>query len=184
MAYVVAISGVSGAGKTSVIKHARDLLGDAVALYFDDYAEQSTYPRDLKEWIERGANVDEWQTPHFAADLRKLRAASERTVLLVEEPFGKLRREMAGLIDLDIHIDVPADVLLARRLLRRLEEERGSAELNERVARDLNHHLALGRRLDALASTEMSRSADFVVDGTKDVPEIAGEIVAAIRQRL
>jgi len=184
MAYVVAVSGVSGAGKTSVIQHALALLVEAVALYFDDYRAGSTYPPDLKEWIERGANVDEWQTPQFAEDLRKLRAASVPAVVLVEEPFGKLRREMAGLMDLAIHIDVPADVLLARRLLRRIDEERGSGELIDRLVRDMKHHLAIGRGLDAMASMEMSKAADVVVDGTKEVREIAENVVAAIRQRL
>ena len=58
MAYVVAVSGISGAGKTSVIRRASELLESAVGLYFDDYAAASTYPPDLKEWVERGANVD------------------------------------------------------------------------------------------------------------------------------
>lgn len=183
MAYVVAVSGISGAGKSSVIKRTREILGDAEALYFDDYAAVSTYPRDLKDWMERGANVDEFQTPQLANDLRKMRAESAASVVLVEEPFGKLRRHMAGLIDFAIHIDVPIDVLLARRLLRRIEEERERPDLVERLERDLKHHLALGHDLDILGSAAMKKVADFVVDGTKSVNEIAEDAVAAIKQR-
>lgn len=182
MAYVVAVSGISGAGKTSVIKRAVDVLGDAVALYFDDYASVSAYPPDLKAWIERGADVDEWHTPQLAEALRRLRAGTV-AVILVEEPFGKLRREMAGLIDLAIHIDVPADVLLARRLLRQIEEGRDVDELIARLHLDVKHHLTLGRELDALGSAAAKEAADVVVDGTQSVNEIAAVVVAEIRRR-
>ncbi|HVE70940.1 MAG TPA: hypothetical protein VNI54_06190 [Thermoanaerobaculia bacterium] len=182
MAYVVAVSGISGAGKSSVIRRTAELLGTSSVLYFDDYAASSTYPPDLKDWVERGANVDEFQTPQLAADLRSLRESSNE-VVLVEEPFGTMRREMAGLIDLAIYLDVPADVLLARRLMRRIEEQRDSAELVERLEHDMRHHLAVGRDLDALGSAELRKAADVVVDATSSVDEIAGRVAAEIRQR-
>jgi len=183
MAYVVAVSGISGAGKTSVIRRASELLESAVGLYFDDYAAASTYPPDLKEWVERGANVDEWQTPQLAADLRALREGPN-VVVLVEEPFGKLRREMAGLIDLAIHLEVPADVLLARRLMRKIEEQRDSETLIARLEDDLRHHLGAGRKLDALGSNAAAKAADVVVDATMSIDEIAERVVAEIRRRL
>jgi uridine kinase len=183
MAYVVAVSGISGAGKSSVIRRTAEILDSATALYFDDYAATSTYPPDLKEWVERGANVDEFQTPQLAADLRALREGPN-VVVLVEEPFGKLRREMAGLIDLAIHLEVPGDVLLARRLMRRIEEQRGSDELVERLEHDMRHHLAVGRDLDALGSAEVGKAADVVVDATRSVDEIAERVAAEIRRRL
>ncbi|MGA8808639.1 MAG: hypothetical protein WB973_12250 [Thermoanaerobaculia bacterium] len=183
MAYVVAMSGMSGAGKSSVIRRAAEIIGDAAAVFFDDYRESSFYPPDLKEWVEHGANVDEWKTPVMAADLRKLREDGP-AVILVEEPFGKMRREMAALIDLAIHIEVPADVLLARRLMRRIEEGRDAFELIERLRRDMTDHLTLGRELDALGAASAREAADLVVDGTKSVNEIAEEVVGEIRRRL
>jgi len=183
VAYVVAVSGMSGAGKSSVIRRAVEILGDAAALFFDDYVASSSYPPDLKEWVEHGANVDEWKTPVMAADLRKLRDSAV-AVILIEEPFGKLRGEMTPLIDLAVHIEVPADVLLARRLLRRIEEERDAAELIDRLHLDMTRHLTLGRELDALGAAAARGAADVVVDGTKRVNEIAEEIVGEIRRRL
>jgi len=182
VAYVVAVSGISGSGKTSVIRRAIDLLGDAVALYFDDYAAASTYPRDLKGWIERGANVDEWRTPALADAVRRLRGDASG-VVLVEEPFGKLRREMAGLIDLAVYLEAPGDVLLTRRLLREIEEQRDVDQLIERLRLDLTRHLDLGRELDALGASALRDSADVVVDATKSVDEVAAEVVAEIRRR-
>jgi uridine kinase len=184
MAYVVAVTGISGAGKSSVIKRSIELLGGgAAALHFDDYRDSSEYPGDLKAWAERGGDVDEWKTPRLAEDLRRMRADSPATVLFVEEPFGKMRREMAGLIDLAIHIDVPPDVLLARRLLRRIAEERADAGLTEKLGRDLNYHLTTGRHIDRLASDAIMNAADVVVDGTKSIDEIAADVAGAIRQR-
>jgi len=178
--YVVAITGVSGAGKSSVIRRSLELLGEGAALYFDDYRETSEYPPDLKEWVDRGLDVDEFKTPHLAEELRRMRADPAATVILVEEPFGKMRREMAGLIDLAIHIDVPPDVLLARRLLRRIEEEDATTD---KLESDLHYHLMTGRHIDALATAAEQRDADVVVDGTKSVDDIAGDVVRAIRQR-
>jgi uridine kinase len=143
--YVVAVTGVSGAGKSSVIRRSIELLGEGAALYFDDYRESSVYPADLKDWVARGADVNEFKTPHFSADLRRMRAELEADLIFVEEPFGKMRREMAGLIELAIYIEVPPDILLARRLLR-------DATTIEKVVRDLKYHLATGHDMDALAA--------------------------------
>jgi uridine kinase len=182
--FVTAVSGVSGAGKSSVVERTVALLGDAKSLHFDAYAESSTYPADLKAWAEAGADVDEWKTPALAKDLRELRASGEAKYIVIEEPFGKLRAEMRELIDLAAHIDVPADVLLARRLLRRLDEERHKGEaLLDRVQSDLEHHLDAGRDLDALASIVPRDAADVVLDGTKSVDELARELVSEIRRR-
>lgn len=197
-AFVIAVSGISGAGKSSVIQRTVELLGGASTLQFDDYASVSTYPPDLRDWMERGANVDEWKTPQLADDLRQLRAGEAVTLpsgrrivepaafIVIEEPFGKLRSEMRDLIDLAAHVDVPADVLLARRLLRRLEEERhlfGDGLLDQ-LHRDLRQHLAAGRELDALGSAAARDAADLVLDGTGTVDEIAQTLVAEIRKRI
>ncbi len=183
--YVVAVSGIAGAGKTSVIKRAIEVLGNAAALYFDDYRDVSTYPPDLKDWAQRGADVDEWKTPQLAHDLRALRETGTASVIIVEEPFGKMRREMADLIDLAMHLDVPADVLLVRRLLRRLGEERHQFgdQLLDQLHRDLHEYLAIGRELVALGAVQVKDAADVVLDGTKSVEEIAETLAGQVRRR-
>lgn len=195
--FVTAVSGVSGAGKSSVVERAVELLGNATRLHFDDYRSVSTYPPDLKEWLAQGADLDRWKTPGLARDLRKLRSGEsihlpeDRGIvepaefILLEEPFGKLRREMAESIDLAAHLDVPADVLLARRLLRRLEEEGGSSGdgLLDGLRRDLHEYLTEGRELGALGGLVAGEAADLVLDGTKTVDEIAETLVTEIRRR-
>jgi len=195
--YVVAVSGISGAGKTSVVNRTADLLGGAARLFFDDYDSVSSYPPDLKAWLDAGADVDEWRTPRFSGDLRKLREGEAihlpkdgrlvepRPFIIIEEPFGKLRREMSGLIDLSAHVEVPPDVLLARRLLRRMgeESEQYGERLLDRLGQDLREHLTAGRDLDARGSAVLREAADVILDGTLPVDEIAATLVAKLRGR-
>ncbi len=195
--YVVAVSGMSGAGKTSVVRRAVELLGDAVSLHFDDYISVSTYPSDLNQWLMEGADVEVWRTPRLAEDIRALRAGNAvalpesgtmvepANVLVLEEPFGKMRREMAGLIDLAVHIDVPIDVMLARRLLRRLSEEREQfgERLIEQLQQDLEHHISSGRLLQVRGAVVARDAADVILEGTMTVDELAGAVAGEVRKR-
>lgn len=195
--YVVAVSGMSGAGKTSVVRRAVEILGDAVALHFDDYISVSTYPSDLEQWLVEGADVDVWKTPRLAEDVRALRAGraialpesgtvvEPADVLVLEEPFGKMRREMAGLIDLAVHIDVPADVMLARRLLRRISEEgeQYGERLLDQLRQDLEHHIASGRLLQARGAVVARDAADLVLEGTRTIDDLAQAVVDEVRRR-
>ena len=197
VAYVAAISGMSGAGKTSVVRRAVEILGDAVSLHFDDYVSVSTYPSDLRRWLEEGADVDVWETPQLTRDIRALREGSRvvlpggcavvepAEVLLIEEPFGRMRRETEGLIDVAVHIDVPVDVMLARRLLRRLTEEREQLgdRLIETLRGELEHHVEVGRRLQLHGAEVIRDAADLVLDGTLSIDELAGRIADEVRRR-
>lgn len=183
-AFVVAVSGMSGAGKSSVVRKTVERLGNATTLYFDDYVAGSIYPPDLQDWLARGADVDEWKTPRLAADLRALRNGPYEFVL-VEEPFGRTRAEMRDLIDMAAHLDVPTDVLLARRLLRRLEEEREQYgdQLLDRLHGDLREHLATDRSLELAGNASAKAAADVVLDGRKSIDEIAEMLTREILSR-
>jgi uridine kinase len=189
-AFVVAISGMSGAGKSSVVRGTVERLGNATALYFDDYVARSTYPPDLLDWLARGADVDEWKTPHLAADLRALRSAGTYEFVIVEEPFGRRRAEMHDLIDASAHLDVPTDVLLARRLLRRLTEEREQFgdRLLDQLHRDLTEHLTTDRSLELAGAISSRAAADIILDGRKTLDELtetlANEIVIRANTRV
>ena len=102
-----------------------------MALYFDDYEASSTYP-DITQWLAQGADPNQFQTPQLSADLRTLCAGQAITlphngeiaqpahVIVLEEPFGRERAEVADLIDFVICIDLPLEIALARKLLRML----------------------------------------------------------------
>ncbi len=190
---VVAVSGLSGAGKTRVVRRAAELLGNASILYFDDYAHLSTFPQDLGAWLDAGADPNVFQTPDFARDVQALRigqsvilpsgkVVTPAEVLLIEEPFGRMRTEMASLIDFAVFLDAPFDILLARRLVRRLEEEReeiGEGFLDVLQA-DLHHHLGLGRRLHLAAHQTLSAESDLVIDSSRPLDEVVSTFMKSV----
>lgn len=196
---VIAVAGTSGAGKTTVVRAAARRLGDeAVALYFDAYAPVSHYPPDLGQWVRNGADPDAWRTPRLAANLKSLREGipillpDEKTrispapFILVEEPFGRARGEMAPLIDLAVFLDLPPETALARLLLRnlgtqRFEEQSETALVYVRdyLDRYLNHGL---RDLYAAAANRARRSCDILLDGSETVDALTEAVIAAARR--
>jgi uridine kinase len=177
--FVVAVSGTSGAGKSAVVEGIASALAlsgrHAVALHFDDYADVSQLPEDLVDWMERGANPDEWRTERLVTALvTRIDGAEPDTVILVEEPFGRARTPMRNLSDLAIHIDLPLGISLARRLLRDFVPESG--ELDEPGTAQLRDYLAQylrGGGTAYQAIDQMAReTSDVILDGLLDPAEL------------
>ena len=176
---VVAVSGTSGAGKSTLVEGIASALAlsgrHAVALHFDDYAEVSQLPEDLADWLERGANPDDWRTKRLVTDLAtRIDGAGPDTVIVVEEPFGRARTPMRSLFDLVIHIDLPLWISLARRLLRDFVPESG--DLGEPGTDQLRDYLAQylrGGGAAYQAIDQMTReTSDVIFDGLLDPSEL------------
>lgn len=58
---VVAISGISGSGKTLLVKTLSHSLS-CPSVLFDDFVDDQTYPKDIKKWVTNGANVLDVET--------------------------------------------------------------------------------------------------------------------------
>lgn len=140
--FVVAFSGYSGSGKSTLINHLAQVLPSSVSLFFDDYASRRNFPSDIVSWIQRGGDSNEITTPLLKEHLLRLLnrepvhlnksngwaeeygvnnpaqeiELSPADYILLEEPFGKLRNEMLGLIDMLIYLDVDPEVSLGRRI--------------------------------------------------------------------
>ena len=109
-----------------------ELLGDAVALHFDDYQSVATYPTDLTAWVEQGRDLNQWQIPQLLADLQALRAS--RTVrlpgsltevqpaqyIVLEEPSGRVRQGLREVVDFVVFVEIPFDIALARKLVENI----------------------------------------------------------------
>jgi len=115
--FVIAISSVSGGGKTTLVHKTAERLNASVLL-FDDYRTVSQHPH-TQQWLDGGCDIDEWQTPQFARDVAALKRGEPVTLpesgrivqptefIVIEEPMGRARAEMAPHIDFVAVIDTP-----------------------------------------------------------------------------
>ncbi|KZN48429.1 AAA family ATPase [Pseudoalteromonas luteoviolacea] len=116
---VIAISGASGCGKTSLIKAVSDKL-NCPYLLFDEYTNAHTYPKDMKMWLKAGVDLNEIKTPAFIKALEELTLSCSAPYIFVEEPFGRCRAEISKYIDYVILLDVPLEVCLSRVITRNI----------------------------------------------------------------
>lgn len=196
--FVVAISGPSGAGKSTAVRNLIARLGDATALYFDDYEATSTYP-EMAQWLADGADPNQFQTPRLSADLRALRAGGSITlpqpgqviqparVIVLEEPFGRERAEIADLIDFVVCLDLPLEIALARKLLRMLGfflAEQSPDAFAEHLQFFLPWYIESGRDSYAAVQQRVLRQCDLVADGMLPPDALADAIASAIQDRL
>jgi hypothetical protein len=169
-------------------------LGDAVALYFDDYETSSIYP-DLNQWLAQGADPNQFQTPQLSSDLRALRAGTAITlphngdvvqparVIVLEEPFGRERAEIAGLIDVVVCIDLPLAIALARKLMRMqgffLAEQTADAFI-QHVNFFLPWYIESGYELYRIVQQRVLQDCDIIADGMLPPDMLADSIAAAL----
>lgn len=206
--YVIAISSVSGGGKTTLVKRTAGLL-KGTTLFFDDYASVSEYPSDMRKWVDDGADMNAWKTPKFSRDLAALKRGESvvsprdgteilpSEYVIIEEPMGRERAEMAGLIDFVVVIDTPLEIALCRRQLRdftyfspkanaQATREELAASMEQMVSSMkgfLEGYLFVARDIYIAVIDQAKASCDLVLDGTRTPDELAQELVAAVKDK-
>ena len=191
--FVMAFAGHSGAGKSTLIEKLSSLTGNANILRIDNY-DSSSYPHSIK-WIEDGADPNEFQTPQFFSDILALKNGNfilhpetnkeiePARFLFIEEPFGRGREAINGLIDFSVYIDTPLEIALARRLLRMSNLiSQGNSDVT--IEEHLLWYLRAGRNFYIAVERSARKKCDLIVDGTVSTDEIAEVIYKTIKTKL
>lgn len=170
--YIVVVGGVSGSGKTTVSKHLSSRLGGAKTLFFDDYDFDG--PSNIIDWVERGANYEEWDLSLLLKDLEAFHSDSVKYIVL-DFPFAYKHAQIKEFINFAVFIDTPLDIAYARRLIRDFQN---STEKN--ILLDAKNYLSSGRNgyLEMLQS--IKPSSDLVIDGTLPVSKITDKILNTV----
>ncbi|NQZ08195.1 MAG: AAA family ATPase [Algicola sp.] len=176
---VIAFSGASGCGKTTLIKKLAAQFKCPYVL-FDDHANQNTYPQDMKTWLEQGADVTLISSPTFAPAINAAKTNNPTApFVFIEEPFGKQRPDIAELIDNVILLDVPLSLCLARIIKRRLAsgEQSSIAQLPDYLDRYESHL----REVYLTVVNQVRLDCDFVLDELCSVGDSADRIAVWLR---
>lgn len=198
---VIAISSVSGGGKTTVVRKLVELLGDAVAVHFDDYETHDTYPKNPAVLLDQGADFNVIKSPLLAQHLKALRRGepvpSPQTgemiaparFIVYEGPLGRAQHETGQYIDFLVFIDTPLEVGLARRLSRTIGSLNLENMSREELLRALNNlgrladNYLLWMRRSYLLQRELVRpGSDLILDGEQPAETIASAIVQALTE--
>lgn len=171
-------------------------LGNAATFHFDDYGEAMQQPDDGLRWIADGADLTQFVLPQFGEDVARLRRGEAVTTptgrhvepapyLVVEEPFGRSRSDMAAQVDFSVCIELPMEVALARRLLDAAERWSGPPEQRlDWITTYLKMYLFEGMREVYIAINEaVKASSDLVLDGTAPIEDNARRVVEAVLAR-
>jgi len=193
--FVIAVAGHSGSGKSTLVSNLALRLNGAITLGIDDYPFDS-YPRAM-QWIEDGADPNEFQTPLFFADVRALKEGNAiihpetkqevkpTEYLIIEEPFGRGRSGLREYIDFLVYIDTPLEVAYIRKLSRKsgfLPWEDNPSVFIEHLRENMEWYLRVGRNFYLAVSQSAMKDCDLVVDGLRSTDELATELYYAVKK--
>jgi uridine kinase len=177
---VIAINSVSGGGKTSLARLVQESLPDATLFCFDDFDATNIYPDDYYDWWMRGGNLEEFDCPGMRAAVDAEIRHGRTQYIVMDYPFGRDHPRFCNAIDLSVWLDTPLDVAMARRILRDFTAREDSAqEQLDRLREDLNHYVVKSRPL--YLDDRHRKTADLVLDGSKQLEELRDRILAAVR---
>ena len=189
---VVGITAVGGGGKTAATRRLAKVLGDAVAIHFDDYEETNVYPIDIQRWFADGADYDAYGAPLFARHLRALKAGHRvlfpiggtivgpARYVVADAPLGRAHSDSGRLIDLLAFIDTPLYVAMARRTLRDIEL---ADEPLQHVMAELIGYEARAKPIYEHFQKRMRADADLIIEGTLEVNLIVERMRSEVESR-
>ncbi|MFP3356342.1 hypothetical protein R0K17_03195 [Planococcus sp. SIMBA_143] len=169
---IIAITGVSGGGKTALVTHLAKHINNAEALFFDDYDLHG--PEDVLEWVDRGANPHEWDLKPIARDLEEL-LEQPLDYIFLDYPFAYQHTRIKEYIDLAVFVDTPLDLALARRISRDFHD---SSE--EEIVAQVNYYASHGRRAYIHMLNKIQPDSDLIVDGTLTIKDLGDQLMEKV----
>ncbi|MFJ8089885.1 hypothetical protein ACIQ7N_17000 [Lysinibacillus sp. NPDC095746] len=171
---VIAIAAVSGGGKTTISTHLNERLQNSKILFFDEYDFDG--PDDIIDWIDNGANYDEWNLAPLIRDLEGL-LTEPLDYIVLDFPFAYKHSKTSKFFDFTVFIDTPLDIAMARRVSRDFKNS-----TVENILMDMEGYISQGRRGYLEMLETIKPNSDIIVDGTLPVFEIVSIISQYIEQ--
>lgn len=181
---VLCISAWVGGGKTTVVNELLKYLGNSKAIYFDSY-HMDFLKQDYYQWSINGNDYNEWHFEPIAVDIESLLHENIDYILL-EFPMGRANNLISKYIDFAVYLDVPMDVLLARRIMRDYCNRSPTKKKLDNPLQSLENYLAdylMRLRVTVENYADVVKPlADFSVNGYQAVENIAAEIIQRVQE--
>ena len=202
MPYIIAVAAPIGGGKTAVAEAIAARLPDAITISFDRYETATGQPvQNLRQWLARGADFDEFVVPPLREDLERLRRGeairdpvtkaeiSVGKYVVFENPLGREAKSLAAFVDLLIWVEVPQEIALARKLKELVGGFLGQRRPDQHtqclawLEQYLENYLAIVRDVLKIQQERVAAQADLVLPGLRSLEEIASEATSEILRR-
>ncbi len=190
MSKIIGIAGISGAGKTTLVKAVGKAL-NATCVYWDDYDEISTGPKDYVSWYETSRDYSAWHYPSLENVLSHLKEDKIITcpathkelmptpVVLFDAPLGYKHSATGKYIDALISLDVPLDIALGRRILRDFTSNKST---KEDIVEDIRCYLTHSRKLFEYFPEK--EGAQLIINGNATIEEQVKFILSYLKPYL
>ena len=174
---ILAVSGISGAGKTATVRFLHKLLQNSAIVLYDDY--QNNYD-------------------NFLLEIKSLSEKNQVQYIIIEDPVGMTDSDKKIQPNYNIYIDTPLEVGLARVLLRAItnSSDKGIEDFYDSIGPQfessykesptklmhvlvwlLESYLNEYREKYMEDRERMKKNTNLIVDGTKPVEKIARSII-------
>jgi uridine kinase len=192
-AFVIGLSGVPDAGKTTLMRRLAQDYSGAQIIQFDRFLRATRMRTgQARDWFERSADPNEFDLPELIEELaRRTRMAPgepRRPLVLFETPFARLHHASGAFIDFLIWIDTPLDIALSRATLAFLDQAlcdgrpHAATDFLKWQRRYLVNYQTLCTMYVAQRETILP-TANLVLDGARPAEESAALVWKALAAR-
>ncbi len=188
-AFVVGLSGVPGAGKSTLAT----ALGNWLLAPIVQYDQFQTLTRmsvqDVQDWFRRGGDPNEFALVELLQELTRRtrwdKPTHARPTVIFETPFGRLHRASGAFIDFLVWVDTPLDLALCRALksvfdafARQRPMPPASAVVDWQRQYLLNYPII--REMYVAQRAAVTADAQLVIDGVDPTSALADQVQRAL----